>query len=209
MTISIPSDIVSLDPHGSNDDPSEQIRDTIYEPLVTHDEDLNIVPALAEEYEQVDETTWSFKLREGVTFHDGSEFNADVIKANIERTQDPARTSARASLLDMVSEVNIIDDYNLELVTEYPYAPLLNNLSHGAGKMISKDLIDADYENALEQAEMNMMLLSKTSVSLSVKWLKRDLSGPNTSSLNREVRVKKLLFHAMKNTGMYRHCFRI
>src|SRR5699024_3178436 len=50
MTISIPSDIVSLDPHGSNDDPSEQIRDTIYEPLVTHDEDLNLVPALAEEY---------------------------------------------------------------------------------------------------------------------------------------------------------------
>lgn len=158
MTIAIPSDIVSLDPHGSNDDPSEQIRDTIYEPLVTHDENLSIVPALAEEYEQVDETTWSFKLREGVTFHDGSEFNADVVKANIERIQDPARASARASLLDMVSEVNIIDDYNIELVTEYPYAPLLNNLSHGAGKMISKDLIDADYENALEQAESDLTL---------------------------------------------------
>lgn len=158
MTIAIPSDIVSLDPHGSNDDPSEQIRDTIYEPLVTHDEDLNIVPALAEEYEQVDETTWAFKLREGVTFHDGSDFNADVVKANIERIQDPARASARASLLDMISEVNIIDDYNIELVTEYPYAPLLNNLSHGAGKMISKDLIDADYENALDQAESDLTL---------------------------------------------------
>src|SRR5699024_3601246 len=85
MTIAIPSDIVSLDPHGSNDDPSEQIRDTIYEPLVTHDEDLYIVPALAEEYEQIDDTTWSFKLREGVKFHDGSDFNADAVKANIER----------------------------------------------------------------------------------------------------------------------------
>ena len=158
MTIAIPSDIVSLDPHGSNDDPSEQIRDTIYEPLVTHDEDLNLVPALAEEYEQVDETTWRFKLREGVKFHDGSDFNADVVKANIERIQDPARASARASYFDMVSEINIIDDYNIELVTEYPYAPLLNNLSHGAGKMISKDLIDADYTNALEQAESDLSL---------------------------------------------------
>lgn len=158
MTIAIPSDIVSLDPHGSNDDPSEQIRDTIYEPLVTHDEDLNIVPALAEEYEQIDDTTWSFKLREGVKFHDGSDFNADAVKANIERIQDPARASARSSLLDMVSEVNIIDDYNIELVTEYPYAPLLNNLSHGAGKMISKELIDADYENALEQADSDLSL---------------------------------------------------
>ncbi len=158
MTISIPSDIVSLDPHGSNDDPSEQIRDTIYEPLVTHDEDLKLVPALAEEYEQVDETTWRFKLREGVKFHDGSDFNADVVKANIERIQDPARASARESYFDMVGEINIIDDYNIELVTEYPYAPLLNNLSHGAGKMISKELIDADYQNALEQAESNLSL---------------------------------------------------
>lgn len=154
MTIAIPSDIVSLDPHGSNDDPSEQIRDTIYEPLVTHDENLSIVPALAEEYEQVDETTWSFKLREGVTFHDGSEFNADVVKANIERIQDPARASARASLLDMVSEVNIIDDYNIELVTEYPYAPLLNNLSHDAavedisqfvGEMVENGPVGTNY----------------------------------------------------------------
>ena len=158
MTISIPSDIVSLDPHGSNDDPSEQIRDTIYEPLVTHDEDLKLVPALAEEYEQVDETTWRFKLREGVKFHDGSDFNADVVKANIERIQDPARASARESYFDMVGEINIIDDYNIELVTEYPYAPLLNNLSHGAGKMISKELIDADYQNALEQADSNLSL---------------------------------------------------
>ena len=158
MTISIPSDIVSLDPHGSNDDPSEQIRDTIYEPLVTHDEDLKLVPALAEEYEQVDETTWRFKLREGVKFHDGSDFNADVVKANFERIQDPARASARESYFDMVGEINIIDDYNIELVTEYPYAPLLNNLSHGAGKMISKELIDADYQNALEQAESNLSL---------------------------------------------------
>src|SRR5699024_7476947 len=157
-TISIPSDIVSLDPHGSNDDPSEQIRDTIYEPLVTHDEDLKLVPALAEEYEQVDETTWRFKLREGVKFHDGSDFNADVVKANIERIQDPARASARESYFDMVGEINIIDDYNIELVTEYPYAPLLNNLSHGAGKMISKELIDEDYQNALEQAESNLSL---------------------------------------------------
>src|SRR5699024_12320840 len=107
---------------GSNEDPSVQIRDEIYVPLVTHDEDLNIVPALAEEYEQIDDTTCSFKLREGVKFHDCSDFNADAVKANIERIHDPARASARSSLLDMVSEVNIIDDYNIELVTEYGYS---------------------------------------------------------------------------------------
>ena len=158
LTLAIPSDAVSMDPHGSNDVPSEQIRDTIYEPLLTQDENFEIVPVLAEEYEQVDDTTWKFKLREGVTFHDGSEFNAEVVKANIERIQDVAKASPRSFLLDMVTEVNVIDDYNIELVTEYPFAPLANNLTHGAGKMISKDLIDADYQQALDEAGSDLTL---------------------------------------------------
>lgn len=158
LTLAMPSDAVSMDPHGSNDVPSEQIRDTIYEPLLTQDENFEIVPVLAEEYEQIDDTTWEFKLREGVTFHDGSEFNAEVVKANIERVKDIAKASPRSFLLDMVSEVNIIDDYTVELVTEYPFAPLANNLTHGAGKMISKDLIDADYQQALDEAGSELSL---------------------------------------------------
>lgn len=158
LTLAMPSDAVSMDPHGSNDVPSEQIRDTIYEPLLTQDENFEIVPVLAEEYKQIDDTTWEFKLREGVTFHDGSEFNADVVKANIERVKDVAKASPRSFLLDMVSEVNIIDDYTVELVTEYPFAPLANNLTHGAGKMISKDLIDADYQQALDEAGSELSL---------------------------------------------------
>lgn len=158
LTLAIPSDAVSMDPHGSNDVPSEQIRDTIYEPLLTQDENFEIVPVLAEEYEQIDETTWEFKLREGVTFHDGSEFNAEVVEANIERVKDIAKASPRSFLLEMVSEVNIIDDYTVELVTEYPFAPLANNLTHGAGKMISKDLIDADYQQALDEAGSDLTL---------------------------------------------------
>lgn len=158
LTLAMPSDAVSMDPHGSNDVPSEQIRDTIYEPLLTQDENFEIVPVLAEEYEQIDDTTWEFKLRQGVTFHDGSEFNAEVVEANIERVKDVAKASPRAFLLDMVSEVNIIDDYTVELVTEYPFAPLANNLTHGAGKMISKDLIDADYQQALDEAGSDLTL---------------------------------------------------
>ena len=158
MTLAIPADAVSMDPHGSNDVPSEQIRDTIYEPLVTQDENLELVPVLAEEYEQIDDTTWEFKLREGVTFHDGSEFNAEVVKANLERVLDPAKAPARAFLFEMVSEVNVIDDYTVQVVTEYPYAPLINNFTHGAGKMISKELIDKDYQNALDKAGSDVSL---------------------------------------------------
>ena len=158
LVMAFPSDAVSMDPHGSNDVPSEQVRDTIYEGLVDLDENLEAVPALATEWEQVDDTAWEFTLREGVTFHDGSEFNAEVVKANIDRLQDAATASPRAFMLDMVSEVNVVDDYTVEIVTEYPFSPLLNNLSHGAGKMISKELIDEDYQNAIDEAGLDMTL---------------------------------------------------
>ena len=158
LVMSFPTDIISMDPHGSEDTPSEQVRNTIYEGLVKHDENMDIIPGLATEWEQVDETTWEFKLREDVTFHDGSEFNAEVVKANIDRIQDVARASPREFILEMISEVNIIDDYTVEIVTEYPFSPLLGNLSHGAGKMLSKDLIDEDYQNALDEAGLDTTL---------------------------------------------------
>lgn len=158
LVMSFPTDIISMDPHGSEDTPSEQVRNTIYEGLVKHDENMDIIPGLATEWEQIDETTWEFKLREDVTFHDGSEFNAEVVKANIDRIQDVARASPREFILEMISEVNIIDDYTVEIVTEYPFSPLLGNLSHGAGKMLSKDLIDEDYQNALDEAGLDTTL---------------------------------------------------
>src|SRR5699024_2806502 len=156
MTLAFPSDAVSMDPHGSNDVSSEQVRDTIYEPLVTQDENLEIVPALASEWEQTDETTWRFTLEEDVKFHDGSDFNAEAVKANIDRLLDPAMASARSFILEMVSEVNVVDEHTVELVTEYPFSPLPGHLSHGAGKMISRELIDEDYQNAIDEAGLDM-----------------------------------------------------
>lgn len=158
LVLALPSDAVSMDPHGSNDVPSEQVRDVIYEGLVAQDENLDIYGKLAEDFEQVDDNTWRFNLREGVMFHDGTEFNAEAVEANVDRLLDPAIASPRAFLLEMVEEVNVVDDYTVEIVTEFPFSPLLGHLTHGAGKMISKDLIDADYENALEEAGEDMSL---------------------------------------------------
>ena len=158
LVLALPSDAVSMDPHGSNDVPSEQVRDVIYEGLVAQDENLEIYGKLAEDWEQVDDTTWRFNLRQGVMFHDGTEFNAEVVKANVERLLDPAKASPRAFLLEMVTEVNVVDEYTVELVTEYPFSPILGHLTHGAGKMISKELIDADYQNALDAAGQDMTL---------------------------------------------------
>jgi ABC-type transport system substrate-binding protein len=152
FVVSTGNDVTSLDPHGSNDLYSDQVRNTIYEGLVTQNEDVEIVPLLAEDYERVDDLTWRFNLRDDVVFHDGSEFNADVVKANLERVIDPAVASPRLNIFEMIDEVNVVDDYTVEVVTEYPFAPFLNHLTHDGGGMISKEVIDEDYENALSDA---------------------------------------------------------
>lgn len=153
LVISTGNDVVSLDPHASNELYSDQVRNTIYEGLVTQNADFEIQPLLAEEWEQVDDLTWEFTLRDDVTFHDGSEFDARVVKANLDRVRDPAVASPRLSIFEMISEVNVIDDHTVEIITEYPFAPLLNHLTHDGGGMISKEVIDADYRQALENSD--------------------------------------------------------
>lgn len=158
LVASYASDASSLDPAGQNDLPSDQRRNVIYEGLFYLDEDLNPQPRLATDYEQTDDTTWVFNLREGVKFHDGTDFNADAVKASFERIMDPAVASARANIFEMISEINVIDDYTIEIVTEYPFAPFLNYLAHDGAGIVSKEVIDEDYQNAIDQSDQDISL---------------------------------------------------
>lgn len=158
LNVATSGDVVSLDPHGSNDIPSELLRNIIFDGLVGFSADGEIINQLATDYEQVDDHTWQFELRDDVIFHDGSEFNAEVVEANMYRIIDPLVASERAFLLEMIEDVEIVDDYTVNIVTEYPYAPLIMNLAHGAGNIISKDQIDEDYENAINEAGIDMTL---------------------------------------------------
>ncbi|WP_342365043.1 glutathione ABC transporter substrate-binding protein [Jeotgalibacillus proteolyticus] len=146
LLLMVLSDASSLDPHGSNDVPSSNVQANIYETLVFQNADNEIEPLLAEEWENIDDLTWQFKLREDVTFHDGAAFNAEAVKANLDRVLDEAVASPRGFLYEMITEVNVVDEYTVEIVTEYPFAPLLAHLSHSGGGMISPDAIAADYE---------------------------------------------------------------
>src|SRR5690606_33187397 len=65
------ADPVTLDPQRMNDVRSMQVLSQIYETLIDQGEDLQLYPGLAESWEQVDERTWQFRLRQDVTFHNG------------------------------------------------------------------------------------------------------------------------------------------
>lgn len=151
LIIAVLSDATQLDPHLGTDIPSANVyHGKIYEGLVKQDENMDIQPGLATEWKKVDDLTWEFKLREGVKFHDGTDFKADAVKATIDRVLDEKTASPRKSLYEMITEVKIVDDYTVQLVTAYPFAPLLANLSHYAGGIISPKAI-AEKGNTLGQ----------------------------------------------------------
>ena len=144
------SDLVSLDPHGNNDVPSSNVRANIYDTLTILDENMEVQPHLAVEWEETDENTYSFTLRDDVVFHDCTEFNAEVVRANLLRVTDENFASQRAFLYEMITDIEVVDDYTVEITTEYPFAPLLSHLAHDAGGMLSLDVITEDYNQALE-----------------------------------------------------------
>jgi peptide/nickel transport system substrate-binding protein len=86
ITIALGSEPTSLDPHIVDDGGERAINDNIYETLLARTPTGDLVPGLAAEMPtQIDDTTWEFKLREGITFHDGTPFNADAVVATVER----------------------------------------------------------------------------------------------------------------------------
>lgn len=145
LVIATATDAVSLDPNGSNDISSFNVQLNIYEKLVNQDEDVELQPGLAKSWETIEDDLWEFKLQEGVTFHDGSEFNADVVKMNIERILDPDVGSSQASLYEMIEDIEVVDDYTIRFKTEYPFAPLASHLAHPVTGIVSPDLIEEDY----------------------------------------------------------------
>lgn len=145
LVLAVLSDASSLDPAGSNDVPSSVVQANIYETLVNRDDDNSIIPGLAEDWEAIDDTTYEFKLRKGVKFHDGEPFNAEAVKANLDRIRDKDVASPRYFLFEMITDVIVKDEHTVQIKTEYPFAPLLAHLSHNGGAMVSPKSIEADY----------------------------------------------------------------
>ena len=107
-------DAVTFDPHSANMSPTFLQLKQVYEPLVSYNWKIEKEPYLAESWELVNPTTWQFKLRRGVTFHDGTPFNANAVAANLDRITDPETLSQQAVfMLGPFDHYEIIDDYGV------------------------------------------------------------------------------------------------
>ena len=131
-TIGITEEPDTLDPHKTGTAITQAIMRNVCDPLIAKDFDGNYVPGLAEEWTIApDGLTWTFVLRQGVTFQDGTPFNAAAVKASFDRILDPATQSAAASsLLGSAASTAALDDRTFEYKLKEGFAPLLDNLTN-------------------------------------------------------------------------------
>lgn len=119
----------SLDMHADTTTASLDVNQAIYETLLRFDQDMNLVPWLAESWEQLDETTYRLSLREGITFHSGAPFDAESVKAHFDRMLDPDDPGLAEAYLFFIDETVVIDEYTVELRLGEPYGPTLAYLA--------------------------------------------------------------------------------
>lgn len=128
IRVGLSSGIVTLDPANHRSRVTEGVLLNMYDALLARDDDMKLVPELAESYRQIDATTYEFKLRRGVHFHDGSEMTADDVAFTFKRlTQTGAmdgQTSPRKSLLGPLTSVTIVDPYTVEFHLAKPWPNL-------------------------------------------------------------------------------------
>ena len=102
----------------------------MYEPLVQFERDLvTISPALATEWERIDELTMQFKLREGVSFHNGEPFNAEAVRYSVLRPLSDETPGNARSTYAIIEDVEIVDDYTVNVITSSPDPALLARMT--------------------------------------------------------------------------------
>jgi peptide/nickel transport system substrate-binding protein len=128
--VGLSADIATVDPHFMNQDALAAVSLHMYETLVGLDGDARLVPSLAVSWKAINNTTWEFKLRKGVKFHNGDEMTAEDVAFSIDRpatlkTSPAPYTGYTKAIVDK----KIVDPYTIQFTTATPYPLLPNDLN--------------------------------------------------------------------------------
>jgi peptide/nickel transport system substrate-binding protein len=138
LVVAIGAEPENLDPLKMSSAPAATVAEHMVENLIYLDVDGSLKPALATKWEAAaDGKSWTLFLREGVKFHDGTPFNAEAVKFNLDRfmgvvdgTVDPSKAAAFAFLLGQVDSVEAVSEYVVKIHLKNIFAPILSHLSH-------------------------------------------------------------------------------
>jgi ABC-type transport system substrate-binding protein len=134
ITVAQSSDATTLDPAKTTATVDSNIYLAIYNRLVDLDEKGAIAPSLAESWESApDNLSWTLHLRKGIKFHDGTDFDANAVKVNLERYIDPKLSSPRAGEIPYVTGVTVIDPSTAKINLSQPFVTLMYALTGTSG----------------------------------------------------------------------------
>ena len=123
-------DPTTLDMMHQQEQPASNVGAQIFESLVERGQDLKIVPALAAQMPKlVAPTAWEIKLRRGVKFHNGEDFNADSVKFSLERLANPANKLRGSSSYALLDRVEIVDPFTVKVHTKKPWPVFVAHLA--------------------------------------------------------------------------------
>ena len=141
LYVALEAEPPELDPNFSSAYVDRQVMASLYDKLVDIDENGEIVPMLAKSYDVSDDgKVYTFHLRDGIKFHDGTEFNAEAVKYNLDRYQE--EDSVRSTEVEPIESVEAVDEYTVRVTLSKPFAPFLAVLTDRAGIMASPKAIE-------------------------------------------------------------------
>lgn len=158
VRVGIDVDAGTLDPRLARDSSAYRATDLIYDGLVRLSADLKPEPNLAQSWRNPDPKTWIFKLRDGVTFHDGSPLTADDVVFTYQTLLKPEMNAPLRSLFTPIAKVEATDPKTVVFTLSGPYAPLLTYLEMG---IVSKKAVEAGVDIGLKPVGTGPMKLAR------------------------------------------------
>lgn len=138
VTFAVAIALETLDPYNTNSTLNQAAGKAYYEGLFEFDKDLKIQKLLATDYEvSADGLVYTIKLRDGIKFHDGTDFNAEAVKVNFDRVANPENRLSRYTQFNRVAKTEVVDPHTVRITLKEPFSAFINALAHPAAMMIS------------------------------------------------------------------------
>ncbi len=144
ITIGMQLEPPNLDPTGGAAAAiDEVVYANVFEGLTRYQADGSIAPALAEAWEISDDgTVYTFKLRSGVTFHDGTDMNAEDVKFSLDRARAEDSTNAQKALFAGIADVAVVDDTTVQVTLSAPNGSFITNMAWGDAVIVAPESIE-------------------------------------------------------------------
>ncbi|WP_168428869.1 glutathione ABC transporter substrate-binding protein GsiB, partial [Erwinia amylovora] len=138
VTIAVASNFTTLDPYDANDTLSQAVAKSFYQGLFGFDKEMKLENVLADSYQaSPDGLSYVIRLKKGIKFQDGTEFDAAAVKANLDRASNPDNHLKRFNLFKTIASTDVIDANTVKITLRQPFSAFINTLASPAAAMIS------------------------------------------------------------------------